>query len=241
MKIDIITIFPDIYTGFLEQSMINKAQENGICSIKVHDLRTWTTDKHNTVDDEPYGGGPGMLFKAEPLHKAISELKKTNSTVIFTCPKGKKLTQNTASNISKIEHLIIIAGHYEGIDQRIIESLVDDSVSIGDFVLFGGELPSMVIIEAAVRLLPGAVGNKDSITEDSFQRNLLDHPQYTRPSTFLGQKVPDVLLSGHHKKIGSWRSRQSIISTFNERPDLMAYSCLLESEKITLTKYLQEE
>lgn len=239
MKIDIITIFPELYSSVFSESLIQKAIKNQICQINIHNLRDYCEDKHKQVDDSPYGGGPGMVFKPEPLHKILTELKSENSHVILTCPKGDKLSQNRVSDLAKIEHLIIIAAHYEGIDQRIIDSLVDQSISVGDFVLCGGELPSMIMSEAIIRLLPGVVGNNDSIIEDSFQNSMLDHPHYTRPANFLGQNVPTVLLSGNHSDINLWRMQERVIKTFNQRSDVFSCSVLNENERNILENYLK--
>ncbi|HAR62842.1 MAG: tRNA (guanosine(37)-N1)-methyltransferase TrmD [Candidatus Margulisiibacteriota bacterium] len=239
MKIDIITIFPGLFTSVFSESIIKKALDKNICEIKIHNLREYCEDKHKQVDDSPFGGGPGMVFKPEPLHKAITSLKTADTYTILTCPRGKRLTQTLLSNLSDKHHLIIIAAHYEGIDERITESLVDQSVSIGDYVLCGGELPSMVLCEGLIRLLPGVVGNQESLKQDSFQESLLDFPHYTRPANFLGQNVPHVLLSGSHNAIHQWRRQQSIIKTFNERPDTLAGACFSEEDKTLFENYFK--
>lgn len=239
MIIDIITIFPELYNSVFSESLIQKAINKQICQINIHNLREYCEDKHKQVDDSPYGGGPGMVFKPEPLHKILTKLKTDKSLVVLTCPKGDKLSQNKVEALANLEHLIIIAAHYEGIDQRIIDSLVDQSISIGDFVLCGGELPSMIISEAIIRLLPGVVGNNDSIIEDSFQNSMLDHPHYTRPANFLGQNVPPVLLSGNHSEINLWRTQERVIKTFNQRSDVFSCSCLDENERNILEHYLK--
>lgn len=239
MIIDIITIFPNLYTSVFSESLINKAIDRALCTINIHNLRDFCTDKHKQTDDSPFGGGPGMVFKPEPLHRAISGLTNDNTYTILTCPQGHRADQKKIKALSEKSHLIVIAGHYEGIDERISSTLVDEKISIGDFVLCGGELPSMILCEGIVRLLPGVVGNLDSIQQDSFQQSLLDHPHYTRPANYLGQNVPDVLLSGSHAHINEWRKQQSIIKTFNKRTDLFAGAVLSKEEQLLLVNYLK--
>jgi tRNA (guanine37-N1)-methyltransferase len=240
MLIDIITLFPNMYSGVFSESLINKAIENKICEIKTHNLRDYSKSKHKNTDDTSYGGGPGMVFLPEPLLEAINKLKQKDSHVILTCPKGNNLSQSKVKKLKSYNHLIIIAAHYEGIDQRITDQIVDETISVGDYVLCGGEIPSMIICEAVIRLLPGVVGNNDSITQDSFENNLLDHPHYTKPAEFLGQKVPSVLLSGNHKNIDAWRLEQKLASTLTKRPDLLSMSELSKKEKSALEKFLKE-
>ena len=205
MKIDVVTIFPDQIDAFIKSGIFRIASEQGV-AIEVHDLRKWTDDAHKTVDDRPFGGGPGMIMKIEPLFKAISELKQENTNVILTSPRGEKLTSDSAKKLSKLEHVIIICGHYEGVDERVREHLTDMDISIGDYVLSGGELPALVIIDALLRHVPGVIGNPESLTEESFESEMTqEYPQYTRPEEFKGWKVPDVLLSGDHDKIKRWR------------------------------------
>lgn len=212
MTFDIITIFPDMFGAVFEHGIIGQAVKSGILKVNVHDLRKWSNDKHKQVDDKPFGGGTGMVLMPEPLFAAIDELKTENSKVIFTSPKGKRLSQQMSENLSKNEHLIFICGRYEGIDQRIIDNFVDFEISIGDYVLSGGEIPVMVIIDSISRLVPNVIKNSDFNTDESFSnpqnRDELDYPQYTRPSDFMGNKVPDVLLSGNHKMIFDWRKSQ---------------------------------
>jgi tRNA (guanine37-N1)-methyltransferase len=228
MKIDILTLFPKMFENILGESMLKIAQAKGLVKIKIHSLRDWTSDSHRTADDKPFGGGPGMVMKVEPVWRALEELRalrekstvhSPRSTVILLTPQGKKLEQKLVKRLAKKEKLVLICGHYEGVDERIRE-LADEEISIGDYVLTCGELPALVIVDAVVRLIPGVLGHKDSIKSESFEDNLLEYPQYTRPAEFKGMKVPDVLLSGDHKKIEAWRSREALKRTFKRRPDL---------------------
>ena len=209
---DIVTIFPNSIEGYINSSIVKRAQEKELVKINIHDLRKWTKDKHSTVDDSPYGGGPGMLMKVEPVFNALRELRTENSKVIITTPKGKKLTQDTLVDFAKDldAHYIILCGHYEGFDQRIHDYLVDYEFSIGDYVLSGGEIPALVFVDGITRLIPGVLGNEESLINESFTNNVLDFPQYTKPADFNGWKVPDVLLSGNHKEIKEWRDKHSI-------------------------------
>jgi tRNA (guanine37-N1)-methyltransferase len=222
MKIDIITIFPKMFSPVLDESIIKRAQAKGKVKIHIYNLRDYTLDKHKKVDDRPFGGGSGMVMNAEPIFRAVEDIKaKTEAKVILLCPQGKKLTQEAAKRLAKYKHLILICGHYEGIDERVREYLVDEEISIGDYVLTGGELPAMVLVDTLVRLLPGVLGDKNSLIFESFKDNLLEYPQYTRPADFKGMKVPAVLLSGDHKNIEIWRKKQSIKRTKERRPDLL--------------------
>ncbi len=206
-KFDIITIFPKIIEEYINTGIVRIAREKDLVEINVHDLRKWTDDNHKTVDDTPYGGGPGMIMKVEPIYKAIQELKQENSVVAITTPKGEKLVQKKLVGFSKEKdlHMIILCGRYEGFDQRIHDHLVDYEFSIGEYVLSGGELASLVLIDGITRLIPGVLGNKTSLEEETFNDNLLEYPQYTKPEEFNGWKVPDVLLSGNHKEIETFR------------------------------------
>jgi tRNA (guanine37-N1)-methyltransferase len=213
MKFDIITIFPNIIQEYINTGILRIAQEKELVEIEVHDLRKWTEDKHRTVDDTPYGGGPGMVMKIEPIYKAVQELKEENSVVCITTPKGDKLTQSKLKELSedKNTHYIIICGRYEGVDQRVHENLVDYEFSIGEYILSGGELPALVFVDGVTRLIPGVLGNEKSLESESFNNgDDLDFPQYTKPEDFNGLKVPDVLLSGNHKDIKDWRDKNSI-------------------------------
>jgi len=223
LRIDVITIFPDMFSTVVGHSIIKRAQEKKKVAIHVHDLRTFSADKkRRSVDDRPFGGGPGMVLSAQPLFDAIKKIKgRRKARVIYTSPAGKPFTQPHAKRLTKHKNLIIICGHYEGIDERVRLKLVDEEISIGDYVLTGGELPAMVIIDALTRLVPGVLGKAQSLEQESFESNMLEGPQYTRPANFRGLKVPDVLLSGDHKAIEHWRKAQAIQKTKKIRPDLM--------------------
>ena len=208
---DIITIFPEVITPYIESSIPKRAQEKGLVSIKVHNLRDWALDKHKSVDDTPYGGGPGMVMKVEPIYNCLKDLRKENSIVMLTSPKGEKLVQSKLKELSqsKDAHYIILCGHYEGFDQRIHEHLVDYEFSIGEYVLSGGELPALVLVDGITRLIPGVLGNEQSLISETFNTDTPDFPQYTKPEEFNGWRVPDVLLGGHHKKIEEWRKEKT--------------------------------
>jgi tRNA (guanine37-N1)-methyltransferase len=222
MRIDIITIFPDMFKPVVNESILKIAQKKKKADIRVHDLRDYTTDKHKKVDDRPFGGGPGMVMTPQPIFDAVKKIKGRRKTkVLMTCPTGKKLTQKLAKKLSKQKNLVIICGHYEGIDDRVRTKLVDESISIGDYVLTGGELASMVIVDSVVRLLPGVLGKEESLLDESFEEGLLEYPQYTRPANFRGIKVPNVLLSGNHADVKKWRKEKSLSLTKKNRPDLL--------------------
>jgi len=221
MKIDIITIFPKMFEPVLNESIVKRAQQKGKVKITIHDLRDYTPDKHRKVDDRPFGGGSGMVMSAAPIFNAVRAIKPAKARVILLCPQGKKLDQKTAHRISKYKHLILVCGHYEGVDERVRQELVDEEVSIGDYVLTGGELPAMVLVDAIVRLIPGVLGSKFSLNFESFEGNLLEYPHYTRPANFKGMCVPSVLLSGDHKNIAIWRKKEAIKRTKQRRPDLL--------------------
>lgn len=220
MKIDIITIFPNQINSFVNEGIFRIAKEKGALEINVHDLRKWTDDNHKTVDDKPFGGGAGMVMMVEPVFKAINELKKDNSKVIVTTPRGKRLNQKIVKDLSRQDsHYIILCGHYEGLDERIHEHLSDIEISIGDYVLSGGELASLVIVDSMIRLLPGVLGNEESLKEESFEDGL-EYPQYTRPFEFNGWKVPEILISGHHENIKKWRKEKSVEITSKRGNDI---------------------
>lgn len=223
MKIDILTIFPKMFTPILDESIIKRARQKGLVKINAHNIRDYSKDKHRKIDDRPFGGGPGMVFKPEPIFEAVKKIKKghTKNKVILLSPQGRKLTQQLAKKLSRYKHLILICARYEGIDERVRTHLIDEEVSIGDYVVTGGELPAMVLIDAVVRLIPNVVGDKESVKQDSFSNGLLEYPQYTRPANFGGKKVPTILLSGDHKKISEWRRKQSKKVTKAKRPDLL--------------------
>lgn len=209
MKIDIITLFPDMFAGPFDTSMLKKARDSGTVEIIIHDLRTWAKDKHKTVDDRPYGGGPGMVIRVDIVRQAISDLKTKTSKVVLLTPQGNTFTQAKARELSKLDHLILLAGHYEGFDERIHEHLVDEEISIGNYVLTGGELPAMVIVDAIARLLPGVLDEEAKENESFSHGDTLDYPVYTRPETYSGWKVPEVLLSGNHRQISEWRIKEA--------------------------------
>jgi tRNA (guanine37-N1)-methyltransferase len=224
MRIDILTIFPGMFAPVLNESIVKRAQQKGKVEINVHDLRKYTLDKHHKVDDRPFGGGSGMVMAAQPIFDAVKEIRprgKKKAKVVLLCPQGRRFDQSMAKKLAKEKHLIFICGHYEGIDERVRENLADQEISIGDYVLTGGELPAMVVIDAVVRLVPGVLGDKNSLNFESFEGNLLEYPQYTRPENFRGMPVPEVLLCGDHKKIASWRKSQAIKRTKDRRPDLL--------------------
>ena len=221
MRIDIITLFPDIFFGPFKESIIGRAVKQGLVEINTVNLRKYTHDERATVDDKPYGGGPGMLMKVEPLFEAVEDLRTEQSLVILTSPQGERFNQKMAVEMTAHDHLIIICGHYEGVDERVRAGLVDREISIGDYVLTSGNLAAMVMTDAIVRLLPGVLGSAESSVDESFANGLLEYPQYTRPVEFRGMKVPDVLLSGNHAEIAAWRLKQSQDRTRQRRPDLM--------------------
>lgn len=210
MKFDIITIFPNIAEEYIHTGILNNALKKNIVEIKVHDLRKWTEDKHKTVDDTPYGGGPGMIMKIEPIYKAIKELKKDNSIVAITTPKGKQLNQSDLETMAKKEdlHIILLCGRYEGFDQRIHDYLVDYEFSVGPYILSGGELPALTLVDGIIRLIPGVLGNEASLLDETFNNGVSDFPQYTKPEEFNGWKVPEVLLSGNHREIEKYRQEK---------------------------------
>lgn len=224
MKIDIVTLFPEMFTGVFGSSILKKAQEKDAVSIRVVNFREYSASKHGSVDDYPYGGGAGMVLAPQPIFDAVEQLAgsaETKPRVLLMCPQGERLTQRKAEELAGEEHLVFICGHYEGYDERIREHLVTDEISIGDYVLTGGELAAMVVTDSVVRLLPGVLGKEESHVQDSFSTGLLEHPHYTRPADFRGMKVPDVLLSGNHAKIEEWRRKESLRRTYMRRADLL--------------------
>lgn len=238
MQIDVLTLFPTMFHGVLQESILKRAQEAGIVHFNIINFRDYALDKHRTVDDYPYGGGAGMVLKPEPIFRAVDAVKEkaqASPRIIILTPQGERYTQKKAEELAQEEHLLFISGHYEGFDERIL-TLADDEISIGDYVLTGGELGAMVVIDSVVRLLPGVLGNEASPEEESFSTGLLEHPHYTRPREFRGMKVPDVLLSGDHQKIAEWRRRESLRRTFLRRPDLLEKYPLSEKER----KWLEE-
>ncbi len=221
MKITVLTLFPEVMESLLEYSIIGKAIEKNLLNINYVNIRDYSQNKHKKVDDYPYSGGPGMLLKADSLSEALDDVIISKSKVIYMSPKGNLLNQNMVKDLSKEEDIVIISGHYEGIDQRVIENYVDEEISIGDYVLTGGELPALVLIDSVSRLIPGVLGNKNSHQNETFEDNLLEHPQYTRPFNYKGDKVPEILLSGDHEKIRRWKRYKAIEATIKNRSDLL--------------------
>ena len=221
MKIDVLTLFPEMFAGPLDVSIVQRARKTGLLNLRVHNLRDWTHDRHKTVDDRPFGGSAGMVLKPEPLFEAVESLGNEQTKVILLTPAGRPFSQAIARELAQDEHLLFICGSYEGVDERVREALVDDELSIGDYVLTNGGLPAMVIIDAVTRLLPGALGDDESAKDESFSHGLLEYPHYTRPAEFRGMKVPDVLFSGHHAEIDKWRAEQARLRTARQRPDLL--------------------
>ncbi|ARJ40500.1 tRNA (guanosine(37)-N1)-methyltransferase TrmD [Sporosarcina ureae] len=243
MKIDVLSLFPEMFEGVLHSSIMKKAQEQQAASFKVTDFRDYATNKHRKVDDYPYGGGAGMVLKPEPLFAAVDAVTKQSTSkprVILMCPQGERFTQKKAEELAKEQHLVFICGHYEGYDERIREHLVTDEISLGDFVLTGGEVASMAIIDSVVRLLPDVLGNNQSAVHDSFSTGMLEHPQYTRPATFNGLEVPPVLLSGNHAEIDKWREEQAFLRTAQRRPELLREAPLTEYQKKLYEQWLQK-
>ena len=230
MKIDVLTIYPGMFPGPLDESIVKRAQESGKLQLRFIDLRDYTHDRHRTVDDRPFGGGPGMLMKPEPLFEAIENLRGSNTRVILTSPAGRQFKQEIAKQMSNEEHLILVCGSFEGFDERVREHLANDEISIGDYVLTNGALPAMVIIDAITRLLPGVLGDDESSQDESFSEGLLEYPQYTRPAEFKGMKVPEVLQSGDHAAIKKWRIEKARIRTEQRRPDLLKNKNLNENK-----------
>ncbi len=223
LKVDVVTAFPDMLSGPLGQSIVGRAQKAGVLKLGFTNPRDFTQDKHHTLDDRPYGGGPGMLMKAEPLYQAIKKLRKKNSVVILTSPRGATFTQTLAKKLAKKKHLIFVCGHYEGIDERVYPEM-DMEVSLGDFILTGGELAAAVMIDSITRLVPGTFKKQDVTVSESFEEGLLEAPQYTRPEVWRGKKVPEILLSGHHKQMEAWKREKALELTKKYRPDLLKTS-----------------
>jgi tRNA (guanine37-N1)-methyltransferase len=230
MKIDVLTLFPGMFVGPLDESIVRRARDQGLLDLRIHNLRDFTHDRHKTVDDKPFGGGPGMLMKPGPIFEAVESLRREDTRVILLCPAGRLFQQAVARELAGLPHLLLICGSYEGVDERVREHLVDDELSIGDYVLTNGALPAMVMVDVVTRLLPGALGDDASAQDESFSAGWLEYPQYTRPAEFRGWKVPDILLSGHHAEISRWRVQQAQDRTRRQRPDLLAP---LAGERVT--------
>jgi tRNA (guanine37-N1)-methyltransferase len=234
MRIDVLTLFPEMFAGPLQASILGRALREGIADVRLHNIRDYATDRHQIVDDYAYGGGPGMVMKPEPLAasiEAVRALAEPGGRVVLMTPQGRLLNQPVVDELAAEPRLILLCGHYEGIDERIRQDFVDDEVSIGDYVVSGGEVAALVVIDAVVRRQPGTLGSADSLLEESHSDGLLEYPQYTRPADFRGSKVPDILLSGHHGEIARWRRQQRVIRTAQRRPDLLAKVCLTDEEQ----------
>jgi len=235
MKIDILTLFPEMFAGPFDSSIIKRDREKGLLEINFTDIRDFSGNKHNTVDDTPYGGGAGMVMQAPPVMRALEHVRGLRggalNRVVLMCPTGLPFDQIWARDLAREEHLVIICGHYEGFDERVRELAVTDELSIGDYVLTGGELPAMVVVDAVSRMIPGVLGESASAEEDSFYRGLLEYPQYTRPREYEGLIVPDILLSGHHENIRRWRRRQALLKTLERRPDLLREEILTDEDR----------
>ena len=243
MKFDIVTIFPKMVEGPLTEGIVSRGITSGLLDVKVHDLRAFTTDRHRVVDDMPFGGGPGMVMKPEPLFRAVEAIiveRGRPGAVVLTSPDGERLTQKTAARLRDLEHIVILCGRYEGVDDRVRTHLATEEISIGDYVVSGGELPALVIVDAVARLVPGVVGDEQSVARDTFAKGLLDFPQYTRPADFAGHAVPPTLLSGNHKEIERWRRREALVRTLDRRPDLLNSADLDEQDRALLKEVLEE-
>jgi tRNA (guanine37-N1)-methyltransferase len=244
MKFDIVTIFPRMVGAGLAEGVVSRGVGRGLLDIEVHDLRDYTTDRHRSVDDVPYGGGPGMVMKPEPLARAVDAIRARRGepdAVILLSPQGRRFTQLEASRMSAMSHLALLCGRYEGMDERVRAAIATEELSLGDYVLSGGELAALVVVDAVSRLIPGVVGDARSVEEDSFSRGLLDYPHYTRPSEFAGLKVPDVLLSGHHEEVRRWRKMAALRRTLNRRPDLLDAAALDDEERRLLDEIRKEQ
>ncbi|HCC34577.1 MAG TPA: tRNA (guanosine(37)-N1)-methyltransferase TrmD [Ruminococcaceae bacterium] len=239
MRIDLLTLFPDMCRTVLTESITGRALAKGLFELEIHNFRDYTTDKHNRVDDEPYGGGMGMLLTAQPIYDCIAAVKKLRDEpahVIYMSPQGKTLTQKRVTELSKLPRLIILCGHYEGVDERVLEETVDEEISMGDYVLTGGELPSLALCDAVLRLVPGVLSSEECFLSESHMNGLLEYPHYTRPAEWMGRRVPEVLLSGHHAMIEKWRREQSVLRTARKRPELLESAELSFTEKIIAGK-----
>ena len=241
MRFHIMTLFPDIFKTYINESIMKKAIEKNIIEVNIYNIRDFSQNKHKKVDDYPFGGGAGMVMTPQPIYDTyryiIDKFNIQNPRVIYLTPKGRVYKQSLASEMSKYDDVILLCGHYEGIDQRIIDLIVTDEISVGDYVLTGGELPALILIDSISRLIPGVLNQEESFEEESFKDNLLEYPHYTRPREFMGVEVPDILLSGNHKKIDEWRRTESINITMEKRPDLIKKANLTEKEKIYCKKY----
>jgi tRNA (guanine37-N1)-methyltransferase len=248
MEFDVFTLLPEVFPPYLESSILQRARQRGLMDVRVHNIRDWATDKHHVTDDEPYGGGGGMVMKVEPVFRAVESVlgrsasqSKGDCPIILLTPQGRVFNQAVARELIQHPHLALICGRYEGVDERIRAHLVTDQISIGDYVLTGGELPALILIDALTRLLPGVLGDPDGPYDDSHASGLLEYPHYTRPPEFRGWAVPDILISGNHARIASWRREQSLRRTFKQRPDLLERAELDELDRKLLKKIIKEE
>jgi len=243
VKFDIVTIFPSIIEAALGEGVVSRGIGRGLLDVAVHDLRRWTTDRHRTVDDVPYGGGPGMVMKAEPLVRAVNDVRARRGTpdsVVLLSPQGRTFTQAEAERLAGLGHIVLLCGRYEGMDERVRDLVATEEISIGDYVLSGGELAALVVVDAVSRLVPGVVGDEQSVAQESFARGLLDYPHYTRPAEIAGHRVPDVLLSGHHAEVRRWRRKAALVRTLERRPDLIAAATLDDEEQELLEEIRRE-
>jgi tRNA (guanine37-N1)-methyltransferase len=243
VKVDIVTIFPRMVEAGLAEGLLARARERGVLDARVHDLRDFTTDRHRVVDDAAFGGGPGMVLKPEPLFRAVEYIRRERgvpASIVLPSPQGVLLSHEHVVRLSALPHIVLLCGRYEGVDERVRAALATDEISIGDYVVSGGELPALVIVDAVTRLLPGAVGDPESVIAESFVRGVLDHPHYTRPAVFEGMKVPEVLLSGHHGEVRRWRLRESLRRTLQRRPDLLRRAPLDAAARAMLDEIARE-
>ncbi|MBM3819960.1 MAG: tRNA (guanosine(37)-N1)-methyltransferase TrmD [Acidimicrobiia bacterium] len=243
MKFDIVTIFPRMVQAGLAEGVVGRGIEGGLLDVQVHDLRDYTTDRHRSVDDVPYGGGPGMVMKPEPLARAVEDIRARRGVpdaVVLLTPTGRTFTQAEAVRMTRLKHVVLLCGRYEGMDERVRTGVATEELSIGDYVLSGGEVAALVVVDAISRLIPGVVGDEQSVAEDSFTRGLLDYPHYTRPAEFAGQRVPDVLLSGHHADVRRWRKKAALARTLERRPEMLNTAALDDEERALLDEIRKE-
>jgi tRNA (guanine37-N1)-methyltransferase len=244
MKFDVVTIFPRMVEAGFAEGVVGRGIEKGLVDVRVHDLRAFTSDRHRTVDDMPYGGGPGMVMKAEPFVRAVEAIRAERGVpgaVVLLSPQGRRFDQVEAGRLHGLEHVVLLCGRYEGIDERVRELVATEEISIGDVVVSGGEVPALLVIDAVSRLVPGVVGDQASVEQDSFSQGLLDYPHYTRPVEFDGRRVPDVLLSGHHAEVQRWRMKQALRRTLERRPDLIDKGCLTREQQTLLGEVIEED
>jgi len=244
MKFDVVTIFPRMIESGLAEGVVGRGIAQGLVDVRVHDLRAFTTDRHRTVDDVPYGGGPGMVMKVEPFVRALDAIREARGSaaaVVLLSPQGKRFDQVEAGRLHDLGHVVLLCGRYEGIDERVRQLVATEELSIGDFVVSGGETPALLVIDAVSRLVPGVVGDRESVEQDSFAQGILDHPHYTRPAAFEGRRVPDVLLSGHHAEVRRWRMKQALLRTLDRRPDLIDEDTLSREQRNLLGDAIDEK